>query len=319
MAELIGANGTWTFDGDVLRIVPGHGSVRPSPAALNNEVSRLRAALGEVKVPLAAVAGVAFEAAPEGGKAKTGAGRIRLRLRVGADPLLQACGGRIADDSDPYQLEVPAGRGGVAEYFADEVRDALMSAAGRGQTLRVAQIPSEPTDRYLVAAPAVPVSANGQDGTGSFDGDVVRLEWNWLADVKKRSAGNREWPLSALQAVEWRPAVGTDWGWIRFRVRGDAGIVSPNPRRDPNCLTLWGAKKESGSSAVFAAAIVGRLPHPNAAPAEAVPALAAAAPAVSADHDALLRRLRELGELRRNGVLTEEEFAMAKQAVLGQL
>ncbi|WP_286988830.1 SHOCT domain-containing protein [Thermomonospora sp. CIF 1] len=32
--------------------------------------------------------------------------------------------------------------------------------------------------------------------------------------------------------------------------------------------------------------------------------------------DALLRRLRELGELHRSGVLTDEEFAFAKQAVL---
>ena len=297
MAELIGKNGTWTFDGEVVRVVPGH----------DKDVSRLRAALGEVAVPLAALAGIAFEATPEAGKkAKDGAGRIRLRLRSGADPLLVACGGRLADEADPYQLQVPAGRGGVAEYFADEVRDALT----------VARIPAEPTDRYLVAAPPVPVSANGQDGTGSFDCDVVRLEWGWLADLKKRSAGNRAWPLAALEAVEWRPAAGLDWGWIRFRVRGDAGIVSANPRLDPNCLTLWGAKKESGNSAVLAAAIVGRMPHPNAAP----ETVASAAPtADTPDQDALLRRLRELGDLHRDGVLTDEEFAVAKQAVLKRM
>ncbi|WP_143671023.1 SHOCT domain-containing protein, partial [Streptomyces sp. b84] len=34
------------------------------------------------------------------------------------------------------------------------------------------------------------------------------------------------------------------------------------------------------------------------------------------DHDTLLRRLRELGELHRAGVLTDEEFSTAKQAVL---
>ncbi|MEU3058486.1 SHOCT domain-containing protein, partial [Streptomyces griseus] len=52
---------------------------------------------------------------------------------------------------------------------------------------------------------------------------------------------------------------------------------------------------------------------------EAPPALAKAAePAAPAagDHDALLRRLRELGELHRAGVLTDEEFSTAKQAVL---
>jgi hypothetical protein len=36
-------------------------------------------------------------------------------------------------------------------------------------------------------------------------------------------------------------------------------------------------------------------------------------------HDALLRRLRELGELHRDGVLTDEEFTMAKQAVLKRI
>ncbi|MEZ0111857.1 hypothetical protein ABH920_005875 [Catenulispora sp. EB89] len=295
MAELIGKNGTWTFDGDVVRIVPGH----------EKDVARLRSALGEVAVPLEALTGVAFEA---GKKAKNGAGRIRLRLRVGADPLLQACDGRLSDEADPYQLDVPVERGGVAEYFADEVRDALS----------VARIPAEPTDRYLIAPPPVPISATGNDGTASFDGDTVRLEWGWLADGKKRTAGNRTWSLAALESVEWRPAVGMDWGWIRFRVRGDAGIVSPNPRLDPNCLALWGTKKESGNSAVLAAAIVGRMPHPNASP--ETPALAApAAPAAASDHDALLRRLRELGDLHRDGILTDEEFATAKQAVLKQM
>jgi hypothetical protein len=97
-------------------------------------------------------------------------------------------------------------------------------------------------------------------------------------------------------------------------VRGDAGIASANPRQDPNCLTLWGTKKESGVSAVFAAAIVGRMAHPNAVAVEDAPEAAA-----SADQDVLLRRLRELGELRRDGVLTEEEFAVAKAAVLKKM
>ena len=69
-----------------------------------------------------------------------------------------------------------------------------------------------------------------------------------------------------------------------------------------------------------------RLPHPAGAlaePSEAPPALAsAAAPAPAPaedDHDALLRRLRELGELHKAGILTEEEFTAAKQAVLKRL
>jgi hypothetical protein len=39
-------------------------------------------------------------------------------------------------------------------------------------------------------------------------------------------------------------------------------------------------------------------------------------PAQADHHDVLLRRLRELGELHRDGVLTDEEFAATKAAVL---
>ncbi|WP_344291397.1 SHOCT domain-containing protein, partial [Streptomyces synnematoformans] len=37
------------------------------------------------------------------------------------------------------------------------------------------------------------------------------------------------------------------------------------------------------------------------------------------DHDAVLRRLRELGELHAAGILTDEEFATAKRAILQRM
>ena len=71
--------------------------------------------------------------------------------------------------------------------------------------------------------------------------------------------------------------------------------------------------------ALVAAAVQARLPHP-AAPAPKQPtAPAPERPAPEEDHDALLRRLRELGDLHRSGVLTDEEFTMAKQAVLKRI
>jgi hypothetical protein len=77
--------------------------------------------------------------------------------------------------------------------------------------------------------------------------------------------------------------------------------------------------------ALVAAAVQARLPHPAAPagerpgePEPALPLAAAPAPAED-DHDALLRRLRELGELHRSGVLTDEEFTLAKQAVLKRM
>jgi hypothetical protein len=64
--------------------------------------------------------------------------------------------------------------------------------------------------------------------------------------------------------------------------------------------------------------VTARLPHPSTRTGVefARRPLAAAVPPPADHHDVLLRRLRELGELHRDGVLTDEEFAMTKAAVL---
>ncbi|MFD5520611.1 DUF4429 domain-containing protein [Streptomyces sp. NPDC127066] len=293
MAEIIQRDGTWIFDGDTLRLTPGR----------DKNVSLLRRTLGELTVPLGALAGVSLE---QGRKS----GQLRLRLRDGADPLLQATGGKLAEPNDPYQLTVEADRLGVAEYLVDEVRDALL----------LDQVPSGPVDGYLVPGPAVPLSASAGDGTASFDGERVRLEWNWKTEEAKSAAGSRTLALGDITAVEWRPAAGLENGCLRFTVRG-ADTKAP-PKYDPNSVELWGFKRDP-LMALVAAAVQARLPHPAAAvedrPAEEPEGAAAPGPGPEADHDTLLRRLRELGELHKEGVLTDEEFALAKQAVLKRL
>jgi hypothetical protein len=292
MAEIIQRDGTWTFDGDALRLTPGR----------DKNVSLLRRTLGELTVPLGALAGVSFE---QGKKT----GRLRLRLRDGADPLLQATGGKLAEPNDPYQLTVESDRYGVAEYLVDEVRNALL----------LDQVPSDPVDGYLLPGPSVPLSASAGDGTASFDGEQVRLEWNWKTEDAKAAAGARSLALSDITAVEWHPAVGLENGCLRFVVRG-AQTKAP-PKYDPNSVELWGFKKDP-LMALLAAAVQARLPHPTApVDQERVKELRPApAPAsAEADHDALLRRLRELGDLHKEGVLTDEEFALAKQAVLKRM
>ncbi|MEU6549814.1 DUF4429 domain-containing protein [Streptomyces sp. NPDC046915] len=295
MAEIIQKDGTWVFDGDALRLTPGR----------DKNVGLLRATLGELLVPLGALAGVSFE---HGKKS----GRLRLRLRDGADPLLHATGGRLAEPHDPYQLTVESDRYGVAEYFVDEVRGALL----------LDEVPSGPVTAYLLPGPSVPLSAAAGDGTVSFDGEHVRLEWNWKTEDAKAAAGARTIPVAEITAVEWHPAAGLENGHLRFTVRG-AATKAP-PKYDPNAVELWGFKKDP-LMALVAAAVQARLPHPSAAggteagpDAPRIPEQLTSSP-VEDDHDALLRRLRELGELRREGVLTDEEFTMAKQAVLKRM
>ncbi|GAA3153948.1 DUF4429 domain-containing protein [Planomonospora alba] len=294
MAEVMGKDGTWTFDGEVLRIVPGR----------DRGVHKLRQLLGEVAVPLEAVAGISYEPGKKGG-------RLRLRLREGADPFTQAARGRISDAADPYQLAVDADRTGVAGYLVDEVRNALV----------IEQVPDGPASRYLMPGPSVPLTAAGGDGTATFDGETISLEWNWSVESAKRSAGPQRITIADLAAVEWIPAAGLENGYVRFQVRGVAHRLPP--KHDPHCLVLWGLEKETRTVAMLVAAVTARLPHPSAS--GAPPALEPAAPASAGaggtgdgpdDHDALLRRLRELGGLHRDGVLTDEEFALAKQAIL---
>ncbi|MFD3547620.1 DUF4429 domain-containing protein [Streptomyces sp. NPDC058655] len=295
MAEIIQKDGTWTFDGDTVRIVPGR----------DKGVGPLRQTLGEVAVPLHALAGISYEPGRR-------SGRLRLRLRDGADPLLQVTGGRLPDASDPYRLTVDSDRSGVAEYLVDEVRNALL----------LDQVGTGPTDAYLLPGPAVPITVGAGDGTVAFDGERVTLEWNWTAEEAKRSGGTRSVELAQLRAVEWSPSKGLGSGWLRFLPAG--GWTPVSPKYDPYTVELFGFKNDP-LMALVAAAVAARMPHPGAAAADA-PALAAApaaapAPAAEegpADHDALLRRLRELGELHRAGVLTADEFAAAKQAVLAR-
>lgn len=294
MAEIIQKDGTWTFDGDTVRIVPGR----------DKGVGLLRQTLGEVAVPLRAVAGISYEPGRR-------SGRLRLRLRDGADPLLQVTGGRLPDASDPYRLTVDSDRSGVAEYFVDEVRNSLL----------LEQVGSGPADAYLLPGPSVPITVGAGDGTVAFDGDRVTLEWNWTAEEAKRSGGTRAVKVAELRAVEWSPSKGLTNGWLRFAPAGNGTGTATPPKYDPYTVELFGFKNDP-LMALVAAAVAARMPHPATPATETASALAAAAapaPAAeegAADHDTLLRRLRELGELHQSGILTAEEFTAAKQSVL---
>ncbi|MEU6545546.1 DUF4429 domain-containing protein [Streptomyces sp. NPDC046859] len=291
MAEIIQRDGTWAFDGTTVRITPG----------LHRSVPLFRQTYGEIAVPLEAVAGVAFQ--PERRR-----GRLRMRLREGADPLLQATGGRLPEASDPYRLAVDTDRTGVAAYLAEEIQGALL----------LDQVPKEPVAAYLLPGPAVPVSVRSSDGTVSFDGGRVRIDWSDTSERVKQAAGPRVIDVDDLVRVEWVPNSGAGDGCLRFVTRETVFSALP-PEKDPYALDLWGSARRDLLTALVATAVTARLPHPStrrgtAHPGGTGPALPAPAP--PGHHDVLLRRLRELGDLHREGVLTDEEFARTKAAVL---
>ncbi|MEU3611028.1 DUF4429 domain-containing protein [Streptomyces sp. NPDC006872] len=318
MAEIIQRDGTWAFDGTTVRITPG----------LHRSVPLFRQTYGEIAVPLEAVAGIVYE--PERRR-----GRLRMRLREGADPLLQATGGRLPDAADPYRLTVDIDRSGVAEYLAEEIRHALL----------LDQIPGEPTKAYLLPGPPVPVSVRSSDGIVSFDGIQVRIDWADTSDRVKRATGPRVMNVRDVVQVEWLPNSGYEDGFLRFVTRETVFSKLP-AEKDPYALDLWGNVSRDLLTALVATAVTARLPHPSARPpaddehadeyadgqadrhrrghgdghrredADRRRRLTASVPPPADHHDVLLRRLRELGELHRAGVLTDEEFARTKAVVL---
>ncbi|MEV7004875.1 DUF4429 domain-containing protein [Streptosporangium sp. NPDC051022] len=297
MAEIFVPDGSWTFDGETLRIVPGG----------DRGVHELRKQLGELTIPLAAISSVSFEPSRKGGS-------LQLRLRSGTDPLADVAAGRLTEPADPYRLAVPKDRAGAASYLADEVRTYLT----------MEQTPDTPAESFLLPGPAVPISATAGDGTVSFDGHTVRLDWTMFAKEVKRAMGSQTFASQDLTGVEWAPQSGMNYGRLRFHLNGAASAKSPE--EDPHCVS-WGVQRYGGSTVLVAAAVLARLPrHPRR------PAALPQAPAASDERetllrrladlegqDATLRRLGELGELYRSGVLTDEEFGSAKQALLRRL
>ncbi len=161
----------------------------------------------------------------------------------------------------------------------------------------------------------MPVSVRSSDGTVSFDGTQVRIDWNDTSDRVKRATGPRVIGIGDLVQVEWLPNSGYEDGFLRFVTRETVFSKLP-PERDPFALDLWGSTRRDLLTALVATAVTARLPHPStrvAADHDDHPRRPAPTPD---HHDVLLRRLRELGELHREGVLTDEEFAATKAAVL---
>ncbi len=117
---------------------------------------------------------------------------LRAEPRAGADPLTEAAAGQLKESCDPYRLVLPAERETLAEYYADELRARLKPHDGAAE-------------RFLVAAPEVPLRFKAYDGKASFDGRTVSFRWFWTgASSAKWKAGDQSFPVADLNGVEWR-------------------------------------------------------------------------------------------------------------------
>lgn len=280
---LAGFHAVWEFESDSVLIRYERGIRTP----------RLFQALGERRVPLAAVEEVTLT------PGKRGSVVLRLRPRPGADPLMDAAAGQLREGSDPYRLVLPAERATLAEYYADELKPLL---AGNGP---------EPAERWLVAAPEAPLQFKAYDGKATFDGTTVRFRWSWTgASSAKWKAGDQSWPVSSLSAVEWRSPEVFE-GHLRLVPREGGSTRPAQPDQDPAAVVFGLGYGPVHESLPFAAAVLAALRTRGPVPVAPVPA--------RRDPADIAERIRHLGELHSAGLVTDEEFTSKKAELLAEL
>ncbi len=280
---LAGFHAAWEFESDSVLIRYERGIRTP----------KLFQALGERRVPLEAIAGVTLT------PGKRGTVVLRVEPRPGADPLMEAAAGQLKEGGDPYRLVLPAERETLAEYYADELRG-LLGESGR-------------TERFLVAAPEAPLQFKAYDGKASFDGTSVTFRWFWTgASSAKWKAGDQSFPVADLGGVEWRSPEAFE-GYLRLLPRVGAP-VAPQADQDPAAVVFGLGYGPVHESLPFAAAVLAAVRGRGAGSAVPVPV-----PAPRRDPADIAERIRHLGELHQQGLVTDEEFSSKKAELLAEL
>ncbi|MET7323955.1 DUF4429 domain-containing protein [Streptomyces sp. NPDC005549] len=287
---LAGFHAAWEFESDSVLIRYERGIRTP----------KLFQALGERRVPLEAIEGVTL--AP----GRRGTVVLRVEPRAGADPLIEAAAGQLKESGDPYRLVLPAERETLAEYYADELR-ALLTESGK-------------TERYLVAPPEAPLQFKAYDGKASFDGDAVSFRWSWTgASSAKWKAGDQSFPVAGLGGVEWRSPEMFE-GYLRLLPRdadasaAAAAPVVPQADQDPAAVVFGLGYGPVHESLPFAAAVLAAVRERSAS--APVPV---SVPAPRRDPADIAERIRHLGELHQQGLVTDEEFSSKKAELLAEL
>lgn len=279
---LAGFHAAWEFESDSVLIRYERGIRTP----------KLFQALGERRVPLEAIAGVSLT------PGKRGTVALRMELRPGADPLMEAAAGQLKESGDPYRLVLPAERETLAEYYHDELRAQLKESGA--------------AEEFLLAAPEVPLQFKAYDGKASFDGNIVRFRWFWTgASSAKWKAGDQSFPVAELSGVEWRSPEVFE-GHLRLLRRDSADGQPAQADQDPAAVVFGLGYGPVHESLPFAAAVLSAVRRSG--PVAAVPASAPRRdPADIAD------RIRHLGELHEAGLVTDEEFSVKKAELLAEL
>jgi hypothetical protein len=157
------------------------------------------------------------------------------------------------------------------------------------------------------------ITAKGHTGQVTFDGNFVTITRKGALSRVTVGKGEKRIPISSITAVQWKEPGGLVNGFIQFTVMGGNesrsrfGSQTMDAVNDENSVVV--TKKQAADfgplrEAVEAAIVARHQPQ------QVVVAPAAAPPSK-------FDQLRQLGELRDAGVLSDAEFEVEKVKILG--
>jgi hypothetical protein len=154
------------------------------------------------------------------------------------------------------------------------------------------------------------IEAKGHNGTVTFDGNFVTISRTGALARMSVGKGDKRIPVASINAVQWKPPGAVMNGFIQFTLgggnerRSKFGRQTSDAVNDENSVIV--TKKQEDVFLALRAAVEDAIVH-RGQPQVVV----AASPQVSK-----LDQLKQLGELRDAGVLSEEEFQTEKQRVM---
>lgn len=283
--ELVGQNATWTLEED--RVIIDY-----SDSWRNTKLLRR---LGRRAVPAEAIAGA---------RAGRSEGRpvLRLSLRPGADPYLEAAAGQLPEDHALYDLELERGQEDLAGYHADGLR------------LLAEQNPraGSPCEKFLLEAQAPPLRLKCYDGDAHLEPGVLRFRWNGEASGAKRAHGESVYQLGEVTGAEWvKPGMMS--GHLAVLTGERTGAVEEDPR-----VILFGMGYGGlADSLPFAASLLAEIQRCSGERrARGVLPPAQAGPGIP---DEIVGAIRALNQLRETGLISDEEFERRKKDQLDRL
>jgi hypothetical protein len=153
------------------------------------------------------------------------------------------------------------------------------------------------------------VEVKGHNGTVVWDGTFVTIRRTGFLARASIGKGEKRIPLASITAVQWKPAGALVNGFIQFTMgggnetRSKFGSQTTDAAKDENSVIF--IKKQMAEFDALRSEIESAIVQRANPSAPATP-----------DH---LAQLKQLGELRDAGVLSEDEFNTKKSEILGRL